>query len=54
VKDHGVHEQLLKSLRLLAKHAGAQLLDTLLYWRTEALKGYKGKSIAVSQKKVAA
>lgn len=36
----------------MAKHSAAQLLDTLLYWRTEALKGFKGKSLAISQKKV--
>jgi len=52
LKDQAVHEQLLRSLRLVAKHSASSLLDTLLYWRSEALKCFKGKSLASSQKKL--
>lgn len=52
LKDHVVHEQLLRSLRLVAKHSAAPLLDTLLYWRSEALKGFRGKTLTSSHKKL--
>ena len=52
LKDQAVHEQLLRSLRLVAKRYAAPLLDTLLYWRSEALKGFRGKTLSSSHKKL--